>query len=55
MERSIGTANVRIHVEQVIGVVHQNYTILSATHPIALVSFKDSATALDRLFLFLAH
>ena len=40
-----------IHVERVIGVIHQKYTILSATHPIDSVSSKDGATVLDKIVL----
>ena len=41
VEQSRRIANVRIHVEHVIGVIRQKYTILSATHPIDSVTAKD--------------
>ena len=34
MEKTRGIANVRIHVERVIGVLRQKYTILQSTLPI---------------------
>ena len=38
-----------IHLERVIGVIHQKYTILSVAHPIDSVSSKDGATVLDKI------
>ena len=41
MEQTRRIANVRIHVERVIGSVRQKYSILSATQPIDFVTSKD--------------
>ncbi len=49
VEQSRRIANVRIHVERVIGVVRQKFTILSATHPIEAVTAKDGVTLLDQI------
>ena len=43
-------ANVRIHVERVIGNIRKKYSILNATQPISFVLSKDnSCTTLDKI------
>ena len=45
VEQTRRIANVRIHVERVIGLVRQKYSILSATQPIDFVITKDKDVA----------
>lgn len=51
VEQSRQIANVRIHVERVIGVIHQKYKILHGTQPIKFVTLKDNSTLLDKIVL----
>lgn len=43
VEQTRRIANVRIHVERLIGSIRQKYTFLSATQPIDLVSVEDES------------
>ena len=50
IEQTRNIANVRIHVERVIGLLRQKYSILSATHPIDSVRCtNDSTPQLDKI------
>ncbi|XP_060789818.1 uncharacterized protein LOC132894250 isoform X2 [Neoarius graeffei] len=50
VEGTRALASARIHVERVIGMVRQKYTILSNTVPISLVHSKDNGiTSLDKI------
>ena len=50
VEQTRQIANVRIHVERVIGAIHQKYTFLSATQPIEYVTAKQQeCTLLDKI------
>lgn len=49
VEQTRRIANVRIHVERVIGVLRQKYTILSEIHPIDSVIAKDGVCLLDQI------
>ena len=50
IEQTRNIANVRIHVERVIGNVRKKYSLLNATQPIHFVmSFSDEATTLDKI------
>ncbi len=51
VEQSRKIANVRIHVEHVIGVIHQKYQILHGTQPMEFVTPKDNSTLLDKIVL----
>ena len=42
-------ANVRIHVERVIGNIRQKYSILSCAQPIDFVNSNDQVTTLDKI------
>ena len=46
VESSQRLSRVRIHVERVIGMLRQKYTILESTLPIALLSSKNNSTSL---------
>ena len=50
VEQTRNIANVRIHVERVIGNVHNKYSILSATQPIDFV-VSSNVTTLDKIVL----
>ena len=43
VERTRGIANVRIHVERVIGLLRQKYTILQGTLPLDYLTFSNKA------------
>ena len=51
MEETHAIANVRIHVERVIGVVRQRYTILKGTLPIEFVirRYEEHVPLIDRI------
>ncbi len=49
VEQTRQIANVRIHVERVIGNMRQKYSILSSTQPIDFVNSNDQVTALDKI------
>ena len=50
VEETRNIANVRIHVERVIGNVRKKYSILSATQPIDFVISENNAeTTLDKI------
>ena len=50
VEQTRQIANVRIHVERVIGNIRKKYSILNATQPISFVLSKDnSCTTLDKI------
>ncbi len=49
VEQSRNIANVRIHVERVIGNIRQKYSILSATQPIDFVCSNETVTTLDKI------
>ena len=50
VEQTRQIANVRIHVERVIGNIRKKYSILSATQPISFVLSKEnSCTTLDKI------
>ena len=50
VEATRGLASVRIHVERVIGMVRQKYSILSSTIPITLLQSDDTGlTTLDKM------
>ncbi len=49
VEQSRKIANVRIHVERVIGNIRQKYSILSATQPIDFVCSNETVTTLDKI------
>ncbi len=49
VEQSRKIANVRIHVERVIGNIRQKYSILSATQPIDFVCSNETVTILDKI------
>ena len=46
VESSQGLSRVHIHVERVIGMLQQKYTILESTLPIAFLSSKNNSTSL---------
>lgn len=50
VEQTRQIANVRIHVERVIGNIRKKYSILNATQPISFVLSRDnSSTTLDKI------
>ena len=49
VEQTRSIANVRIHVERVIGNLRKKYSILSATQPIDFVTQNETATTLDKI------
>jgi len=50
VEQTRKIANVRIHVERVIGNIRKKFSLLSATQPIDFVtSSNESSTALDKI------
>jgi hypothetical protein len=49
VEQTRRIANVRIHVERVIGVIRQKYKILSATQPIEFITAREDSTSLDKI------
>ena len=49
IEETRKIANVRIHVEQVIGNVRQKYTILKDTLPIDFVTSRDGSPLIDSI------
>ena len=49
VEQTRQIANVRIHVERVIGNVRQKYSILSSTQPIDFVYSNDEVVTLDKI------
>ncbi len=51
MEQTRRIANVRIHVERVIGNIRQKYSILSGTQPIDFVTVEDknAVPTLDKM------
>ncbi len=49
VEQTRQIANVRIHVERVIGNIRQKYSILSSIQPIDFVNSNDQVTALDKI------
>ena len=49
VEQSRQIANVRIHVERVIGLIRQKYQILQGTQPVEFVTPKDNSTLLDKV------
>ena len=50
VEQTRSIANVRIHVERVIGNIRQKYSILSATQPMEFVGgFTETTTTLDKI------
>ena len=49
VEQTRKIANVRIHVERVIGNIRQKYSILSCTQPIDFVNSNDQVTTLDKI------
>jgi len=52
VEKTRGIANVRIHVERVIGLLRRKYTILSGTLPISFLIYdkkKDEKPMIDRI------
>ncbi len=51
VEQSRQIANVRIHMECVIGVIRQKYQILHGTQPMEFVTQKDNSTLLDKIVL----
>ena len=55
VESSRRLSRVRIHVERVIGMLRQKYTILESTLPIALLSSKNNSTSLiDKIVIVCA-
>ncbi len=49
VEQTRKIANVRIHVERVIGNIRQKYSILSSTQPIDFVNSNSQVTTLDKI------
>ena len=49
VEQTRSIANVRIHVERVIGNLRKKYSILSATQPIIFLSQDETTTTLDKI------
>ena len=49
IEQTRHIANVRIHVERVIGNIRQKYSILGCTQPIDFVSSTETVTTLDKI------
>ena len=49
VEQTRSIANVRIHVELVIGNLRKKYSILSATQPIIFLSQDETTTTLDKI------
>lgn len=51
LENTRGLASVRIHIERVIGVLRQKYTLLQSTVPISLIDIecKNDVTYLDKI------
>ena len=49
VEQTRNIANVRIHVERVIGNIRQKYSILSSTQPIDFVNSNNQVTTLDKI------
>ena len=48
VEQTRSIANVRIHVERVIGNLRKKYSILSATQPIIFLSQDETTTTLNK-------
>ena len=49
MEQTRTIANVKIHVERVIGNIKKKYQMLGSTQPIDYLSTKNNATLLDMI------
>lgn len=49
VEQTRQIANIRIHVERVIGNIRKKYSLLNATQPIDFVSSADETTTLDKI------
>ena len=49
VDQSRQIANIRIHVERVIGNIRQKFSRLSATQPIEFVSSTENVTTLDKI------
>ena len=49
VQQSRQIANVRIHVERVIGNIRQKFSLLSATQPIECVASAENVTTLNKM------
>ena len=51
LENTRGLASVRIHIERVIGVLRQKYTMLQSTVPVSLIDIEcqNDVTYLDKI------